>query len=307
MRSSMSFWGRLALLVTFAAGGCMGTPDDGVASTAGAVTSIAFANLRRCGTTDPGIVEQDVTNVTAAQRSLLAARGGRIKIPVIFHVITNGAGEGDVSDLVPAQIDVLNAAYAAAGFRFRLLAIEVTQNDEWYTAAVDSPAEKQMKQALRQGDVDTLNVYTGVNDGSLLGWATFPSSYKKHPLDDGIVVFNASLPGGGLEFPFDPAQEPDGLIAYDRGDTLTHETGHWLGLFHTFQDGCTKKGDRIDDTPAEAEPQFFCVDRDSCTGNKFPGTDPIHNFMDYVDDDCMDRFTSDQNDRMQSQFAAFRQ
>ena len=46
--------------------------------------------------------------------------------------------------------------------------------------------------------------------------------------------------------------------------------------------------------------------RDSCTGRKFPGTDPIHNFMDYVDDDCMDQFTTDQEDRMVRQFHAFR-
>jgi hypothetical protein len=70
--------------------------------------------------------------------------------------------------------------------------------------------------------------------------------------------------------------------------------------------GCSKKGDHIDDTPAEAEPQFFCADRDSCTGKKFPGTDPIHNFMDYVDDDCMDQFTSDQEDRMRDQWETYR-
>ena len=49
-----------------------------------------------------------------------------------------------------------------------------------------------------------------------------------------------------------------------------------------------------------------CVERDSCTGRKFPGADPIHNFMDYVDDDCMDHFTSGQDDRMNEAFAAFR-
>ena len=306
MLSSNFSRGTIALLLALSAGGCAGNDVDGVESTAAGVTATSAIGMTRCATVDPGLVEQQAADSAAADLTLLRARGGKTQVPVYFHIITNSAGEGDVSDLVPAQMDVLNAAYARAGFKFNLVAIEVTENDAWYSAGIDSPEEKQMKRALRQGDAGTLNVYTGINDGSLLGWATFPSSYKGHPLMDGIVVLDISLPGGGLEIPVDPADEPDGIINYSVGDTLTHETGHWVGLFHTFQGGCTKKNDRIDDTPAEAEPQFFCVDRDSCTGKKFPGTDPIHNFMDYVDDDCMDQFTTDQEERMNQQFEAFR-
>ena len=100
--------------------------------------------------------------------------------------------------------------------------------------------------------------------------------------------------------------EPDNVITYDQGDTATHEVGHWMGLFHTFEGGCAKNGDRIDDTPAEAEPQFLCVARDSCTGKKFPGFDPITNFMDYVDDVCMFEFTTDQEDRIRDQWETYR-
>ena len=65
-------------------------------------------------------------------------------------------------------------------------------------------------------------------------------------------------------------------------------------------------GDKIKDTPTEAEPQFFCVQRDSCVGSPFPGDDPITNFMDYVDDVCMDNFTSEQTKRMRKHWHAFR-
>jgi Pregnancy-associated plasma protein-A len=83
--------------------------------------------------------------------------------------------------------------------------------------------------------------------------------------------------------------------------------GHWLGLYHTFEGSCNKNGDRIDDTPAEFEPNFFCVENiDSCTGKKFPGVDPIHNFMDYGDDVCLDHFTPDQQERMQKQWRVYR-
>jgi len=87
---------------------------------------------------------------------------------------------------------------------------------------------------------------------------------------DGCVVSALSLPGG--------------MAPYNLGRTLTHELGHWHSLFHTFQGGCSATNDRVEDTPAERLPTYGCPANrpDSCTGDEFPGPDPIHNFMDYV-------------------------
>lgn len=215
-------------------------------------------------------------------------------ISVYFHVITSGSGQGDISNgEIAAQLAVLNDAFAGSGFAFNLVATDRTANDAWYTAGPGSTAERDMKSALRQGSADDLNLYANNMGGGLLGWATFPSSYSTSPSLDGVVVLNESLPGGTA-------------APYNQGDTATHEVGHWMGLYHTFQGGCNaKRGDFVADTAAERSPAYGCPDgRDSC--KRQAGLDPIHNFMDYTDDACMDHFTTGQGTRMQAQWTAYR-
>lgn len=223
-----------------------------------------------------------------------AVTGGTIN--VYFHVINNGSGasSGNIPDsMITAQINVLNAAYASSGWAFNLVQVDRTTNASWYTAGPGSTAEKQMKTALRQGSADDLNFYTNNMGGGLLGWATFPSSYAGNPKDDGVVVLFSALPGGSA-------------APYNLGDTATHEVGHWMGLYHTFQGGCSaKKGDYVADTAAEKSPAYGCpTGRDSCP--RIAGLDPIQNFMDYTDDACMDEFTADQGARMDAQFSTYR-
>jgi hypothetical protein len=98
---------------------------------------------------------------------------------------------------------------------------------------------------------------------------------------------------------------PDGDAApYNQGDTGTHEVGHWLGLYHTFQGGCRGSGDFVDDTPAVRSPNYGCpVGADSC--RKTPDDD-VFNYMDYTDDSCMFRFSDGQVVRAYEQSLQFR-
>jgi hypothetical protein len=263
----------------------------------------ATRRLDRCGVRTPSAELQAQIEAAASVGEL---GNNHVTIPVYWHIITTSNGKANVSRLVPDQMQVLNTAFAGSGFSFDLQEVEVVANDAWFFAAAGSDEEVAMKAALRDGGPESLNIYT-TNGDVYLGWATFPFFYKFAPSYDGVVLYYETLPGTKFEFSYETCEEPDDVITYNQGDTGTHEVGHWLGLDHTFASGgCSHPGDNVNDTPIEAEPQFFCAPRDSCVGPQFRGVDPITNFMDYVDDVCMDHFTSDQSTRMQRHWHAFR-
>ncbi|MFP2924029.1 zinc metalloprotease [Pyxidicoccus sp. 3LG] len=259
----------------------------------------AEGDLLRCG--NPDLAPEQAAELEArfeahsARQALegqVRAMDEMVYVPVYVHVIRTSSGTGGVTTTqINNQLAVLNGAFAGCLFSFVLAGTTTTNNSTWYTAQPGSAAEIQMKNALHQGSADDLNLYISSPGGGQLGWATFPGSYASNPNMDGVVVLNASLPGGSA-------------TPYNLGDTATHEIGHWLSLYHTYQGGCSGIGDSVSDTPPQASPASGCpTGRDTCSA---PGLDPVTNFMESTTDACRNSFTTGQCTRMKSAWFGYR-
>jgi hypothetical protein len=220
---------------------------------------------------------------------------------VYFNVVAaNMSSEGGwVPDSqIAAQMEALNNGYKDTGISFnhkgttRILS-------SWYFNEIDVPETDQLATLLfnygavfRKGDAKTLNINSvGFSfDDETYGFALLPSLYTDYSQLDGMYIRFNSLPGGSS--------------LYRQGSTVIHEAGHWLGLLHTFQDGCIGEGDDVADTPPEVRPASGCpIGRDTCPGG---GVDPIHNFMDYAAEGCRNSFTAGQTTRMHQAILAYR-
>jgi hypothetical protein len=229
-----------------------------------------------------------------------------VTIPVYVHVI-KGTHRGERVPAGPKRvkrlIQILNGGFAGrqsslaptTRYVFRLKHINYTKRDGWFHAYLFGPRDERAKQQLHRGGKRTLNLYInggGPHGQPILGWSRFPWQVENTPRLDGVTVNMAALPGGSAR-------------RYNLGDTVIHETGHWMGLLHTFQGGCTKPGDQVSDTPAEGRPSYYCTTTaDTCP--TIPGTDPVRNFMDYSWDTCMNTFSPNQVVRMDWAFARYR-
>jgi len=216
---------------------------------------------------------------------------------IVFHIVASNisyAGGWVPAEQIDAQLDLLTQNYAATGISWRHTQTLRVISPLWHEriTADTTGLRFDMQSFLRQGGATTLNVYTlGFSRDTVNGFSSLPVNYRSEPRMDGVAIRYTTMPGG-----IDPERA---------GGTLTHESGHWLGLRHTFAGGCEGDGDGVADTPAEAEPAFGCpVGRDSCPDQ--PGLDPINNFMDYTDETCRSEFTPGQVEVMQAVIQAFR-
>jgi PKD repeat protein len=285
--------------------------------------SAQFHHEHSCGTElhyqqmlkqDPTLAaKREAYNAEArAARNNPVRRAAKYTIPVVFHVIHTNGAENISREQILDQVRVLNqdfnflnpnrtkirsqftAVAADCQIEFKLANIDpsgkctdgINRVYSPYGVDVDQ-SNATVKSIARWDYTKYLNIWVVTSiqssgNGTTLGYAVFP--FATNSAVDGIVMRHDRVGTIGTAVPG------------DSGRTLTHEVGHWLGLFHTFQGGCNDD-DQCDDTPPVASTftNASCpANGNSCSNDNPNLPDQWENYMDYSDGSCMAMFTKQQ-------------
>jgi hypothetical protein len=244
-------------------------------------------------------------------------------IPVVVHVI-HDLGNENISDAsIQGALDILNeningqadnflsrtpdifaAVRGDAKLEFRLAKLDPLGNpttgiNRVRSTLTDEPDPRDEVKALsywnsyQYFNIWTVKRFLPQDDGNtLLGYAQFPDT--RFMSTDGVVLLSSQMVSGG---------------------TLTHETGHWLGLRHTWGDA-TCGDDGVKDTPPARGPNYGINLSDfpyhaglsppppitgvwGCIADSLnPAGEMFVNYMDYSNDAAVTMFTMDQNSIM---------
>ncbi|WP_161990729.1 M43 family zinc metalloprotease [Chryseobacterium viscerum] len=263
--------------------------------------------------------------------------GTVITIPVVVHVIHSGQDVGTAPNITDAQvmsqITVMtndfrrkintpgyntNPVGADTEIQFVLAKVDPNGNptngidrvnlckDYWANGAPQYGYQNFINDVVKTGTIWDPTKYMNMwsvdfADNGLLGFAQFPSSSGLQGLNangglastDGVVAGYATF--GSMDY-------NDGTFlmqaGYDRGRTMTHEVGHFLGLRHIWGDAACGT-DYCADTPTAHEDNYVC-------NPSIPSCDDpaifemVQNYMDYTNDTCMNIYTNDQKTRVRA-------
>ncbi len=252
-------------------------------------------------------------------------------IPVVFHVIHENGIENISQAQIMDEIRIMNEDYrkkvgtnggtntdalaADMEIEFRLAQYDPNGNkhdgiNRIYSTLAEN-ADDNTKALSYWNSSRYFNIWvvksiknnTGQTGVTVLGYAQFPYQQSSQPTTDGIIVCYNQLGiiGSGM--------------ATQSGRTLTHEAGHWLGLYHPFQpDGgqttgcgtstitssnCNATGDQVCDTPPVSTSTSGCpTTQNSCHNDSPDLNDLVKDYMDYADGNCMNLFTTGQKNRV---------
>ena len=259
-----------------------------------------------------------------------------ITIPVVVHVVHSGQAVGTAPNITDAQVEsqitILNQDFrkmigtrggastnpVAADIEIEFVLAKQDPNGN-PTNGIDRVAFTQTSWAGRGNDIDLivkpatiwdptqyLNMWTLNISDDILGYAQFPEASGLSGLGSGGTAITDGVISSYNVFGSSDIS-PSFLLAspYDKGRTMTHEIGHFLGLRHIWGDGGSRDSntkdcnasDYCDDTPKAGWENYDCLTTyDSCPTD--PGIDMVENYMDYTNDACMNIFTQNQKDRI---------
>ncbi|HIO72030.1 MAG TPA: PKD domain-containing protein [Flavobacteriales bacterium] len=305
------------------------------------VASVGIANQafaqRTCGTDaawaqvvaeNPKYATSRIALEQSIQQWIQANPGGNsaskvvYTIPTVVHVVYNNSTQNISDAQVLSQIDVLNEDY-------RRTNADASNTPSWFqNVAADCEIEFCLAQQDPNGNASNGITRTSTSTSSFSGNGNVKSSSSggkdAWPRNDYLNIWVCPLSGGLLGyalFPGGPASTDGVVIGYNyfgdmgtvsspfnKGRTTTHEVGHWLSLYHSFDGGCAgtsssncaTNGDRCCDTPPTSSSNGGCPsnNQNTCTETPTDQNDMHMNYMDYVNDACMNLFTLDQKARM---------
>ncbi|HEU5289650.1 MAG TPA: M43 family zinc metalloprotease [Cyclobacteriaceae bacterium] len=252
-----------------------------------------------------------------------------ISIPIIVHVVHNGEAVGTGTNIsqaqVQSQIEVLNEDFrkmlGTPGYNTNPVGADIEINfclspvDENGSTMAEPGIHRydgnradwsrdQIENQLKPTTIWNTNLFYNIwtvkfaaSDANLIGYAQFPdqSGLVGIPASgpastDGVVIRYQSF--GSI----DKGNFPVMVAPYNKGRTLSHETGHWLGLRHIWGDGVCAD-DFVADTPTQNGPSSGCPNSLACN-SATPAM--VQNYMDYSNDACMNIFTEGQKLRMRA-------
>ena len=251
-------------------------------------------------------------------------------VPTVVHVIHIGEPLGIGTNISEAQVF---SAISALNEDFRMqvgtngFGIGVDTEIEFCLVKRDTIGNPTNGVTRSDGSVISGYLEDGIKSGNVGVGAdeTEVKSLVAWPRDEYFNIFvvteiDGNDGGNGTQgfsyFPFDDVRDGVTILYNTFGTegtlkswsnmnrTLTHEVGHYLGLFHTFHNTnsisacegeiyCETQGDQICDAPSTVANQG-CVDTPACTDAQ------IENYMDYTSQECKNTFTAGQTSRMRN-------
>lgn len=265
---------------------------------------------------DPSFVQEMArTNALLKQPPQAKSQGTVYQIPVVFHVVYASEADNISVAQIKDGLRVLNEDFrrmnADTGLTRNVFKGDAADMEIEFVLAQKDPqgnctdgitrtqsnlsltGDNNVKDLIHWDNSRYYNIWVtrrvrgtsrGNPNGVILGYSSFPRVGGQSYRNDGTVIRHDEVGTIGT--------------AVTNGRTLTHETGHYLSLYHPFQGGCFN-GDQVSDTPPVANPNYGCdLNINSCSNDSPDRKDQLENYMDYSS--CQNMFTQGQKIRMRN-------